>query len=236
MVAADSDTLTPPVTTVRSASAPFTITAINVAPVALNDGYTVAQGGSLSVTTACAVGKGVLCNDSDIDSPSLKAALVAGRGPSHAATFVLNADGSFTYTPVASFAGTDSFTYTAKDVDPTNAREATVTITVDDHTPPVVTLSVPAPNAQGWYTTKPVAVTVSAADPLTVTSISCTDGVNGTSVVVIPALTGGGTTLASGTLNLTAEGTHSVSCTATDGAGNTGAAVGSSPMPADRED
>ena len=232
VVAADSDTLTPPLTVVRSPAIPFTITAINVAPVAVNDVYTVAQGGSLSVATSCAVGKGVLCNDSDIDSASLKAALVAGRGPTHAATFALNADGSFTYTPAPSFAGTDSFTYTADDVDPTNAREATVTITVNDNTPPVVTLTVPAPNAQGWYTTKPVAVTVSAADPLNVTSISCTVGVNGTSVIVMPALTGGGTTLASGTVNLTAEGTHSVSCSATDGAGNTGAAAGSSPMPA----
>ena len=35
-------------------------------------------------------------------------------GPSHASAFTLNADGSFTYTPHAGFAGTDTFTYHAK--------------------------------------------------------------------------------------------------------------------------
>jgi hypothetical protein len=57
--------------------------------------------------------KNVLLNDSDPDNEALAAALVSG--PSHAASFVLNADGTFAYTPVSSYTGADSFTYQASD-------------------------------------------------------------------------------------------------------------------------
>src|SRR5262249_51742769 len=41
------------------------------------------------------------------------ATLIAG--PSHAASFTFNADGTFSYTPALDFNGTDSFTYKAAD-------------------------------------------------------------------------------------------------------------------------
>jgi len=188
------------------------------------DIYSMGQGTTLTVAAP-----GVLGNDTDDDSAVLTAAVTTA--PSHGA-LTLIADGSFTYTPTPGFFGVDTFTYTVKDVDPTNARSATVSITVSDVTPPVVTLTVPAPNARGWFTTKPVTVGVSATDPSTVTALSCVDSVNGTPSVITPILSGTGTTTAGGTLSLTAEGTHSLSCSATDGAGNTGAAMGSSAMPA----
>ena len=50
---------------------------------------------------------------------------VAGAG-----AFVLNADGSFSYTPNAGFSGTDTFTYKASDSD-LESTDATVTITVN---------------------------------------------------------------------------------------------------------
>ncbi|HEY2660316.1 MAG TPA: Ig-like domain-containing protein, partial [Caulobacteraceae bacterium] len=56
----------------------------------------------------------VLANDADHNGQSLTAALAANGGPAHG-TLVLNADGSFTYTPNAGYAGTDSFTYIASD-------------------------------------------------------------------------------------------------------------------------
>src|SRR5206468_228607 len=56
----------------------------------------------------------VLANDSTLDGAVLHAAVVSG--PSHGA-LVLNANGSFTYTPtstsVLGYSGPDSFTYTA---------------------------------------------------------------------------------------------------------------------------
>jgi hypothetical protein len=77
-----------------------TITAVNDAPMANADSYTVNQGGSLAVAA-----RGVLLNDTDDDSslPSLTA--IIERAPAHG-VLVLNADGAFTYTPVASFAWT----------------------------------------------------------------------------------------------------------------------------------
>ena len=55
---------------------------------------------------------GVLGNDSDPDGDPLTAVLVTG--PSHG-SLTLNANGSFSYTPAADFAGSDSFTYRASD-------------------------------------------------------------------------------------------------------------------------
>ena len=207
----------------------ITIGVINDAPVPnavapLADSYSMGQGTTLTVDAP-----GVLGNDTDDDSAVLTAVLATP--PEYGGTLTLSTNGSFTYTPTPGFFGVDTFTYTVKDVDPTNARSATVSITVSDVTPPVVTLNVPQPNAQGWFTTKP-SVGVSATDPSTVTVISCVDTVNGTPIGIPLVLNGAGTTTASGTLSLTAEGTHSFSCSATDGAGNTGAAIGSSPMPA----
>src|SRR5439155_5138393 len=69
---------------------------------------------------------GVLGNDSDIDSATITAVLVAG--PAHG-TLTLNANGSFTYTPAGNYAGPDSFTYKANDGS-LDSSVATVSITV----------------------------------------------------------------------------------------------------------
>src|SRR6185312_14330587 len=74
-----------------------------------------------------AVTGNVLANDTDADAGSrLTAALVAQ--PAHG-TVTLNADGSFSYTPAANYAGTDSFTYKASD-GTADSNVATVAITV----------------------------------------------------------------------------------------------------------
>ena len=59
-----------------------------------------------------AAASGVLANDSDPDGDTLSAVLVTG--PAHG-TLILNAAGSFTYTPAANFNGADTFTYKAND-------------------------------------------------------------------------------------------------------------------------
>ncbi len=55
---------------------------------------------------------GVLSNDADPNTNLLSAVLAIG--PAHG-TLTLNADGSFTYTPVPGYSGADSFTYKASD-------------------------------------------------------------------------------------------------------------------------
>ena len=68
----------------------------------------------------------VLTNDTDREGSKLTAKLISGV--SHG-TLSFASDGSFTYTPVASYTGQDSFTYTASDGAKTSGV-ATVTITV----------------------------------------------------------------------------------------------------------
>jgi hypothetical protein len=97
-----------------------TITAINDAPVAGNNTYTTTEGVPVTIVPA-----GVLGNDSDDDSP-IWGVLVTGSA--NGGTVQFNADGSFTYTPAAGFAGIDTFTYGATDSQATT--NATVTIEV----------------------------------------------------------------------------------------------------------
>jgi VCBS repeat-containing protein len=104
------------------ATVTITITPVNDAPVAVNDAYGVAEGGTLTVTPP-----GVLGNDTDAENDSLNAVLVSG--PLHASSFALNADGSFTYEHDGSETTTDSFTYKAND-GTSNSNVATVTITI----------------------------------------------------------------------------------------------------------
>jgi len=104
----------------------------NQAPLAAIDSYSTAQNTPLSVSAAA----GVLANDRDFDGNSLNAALVSG--PSHG-SLLMNADGSFTYTPDASFGGTDSFVYKANDGQADSAA-TTVNIGIGKLTQHTVTL------------------------------------------------------------------------------------------------
>lgn len=109
-----------------------TFTGHNEAPVANADHW--ATTGPLVVAAAT----GVLANDTDVDTPTaaLRARLVSG--PS-SGSLTLNADGSFTYVPVAGFKGFVTFTYVANSgswsLDPSvpmsaDSAPATVIITV----------------------------------------------------------------------------------------------------------
>jgi hypothetical protein len=96
---------------------------INDAPVAVDDAYDAVQNTPLSVAAP-----GVLVNDTDVDGNPLTAALITG--PTNG-SLALNPDGSFTYTPLFNFVGTDSFTYLAND-GTVDSAPATATITVKD--------------------------------------------------------------------------------------------------------
>ena len=79
----------------------------NTAPTAVDDSYLTSEDSPLTIGAG-----GLLANDGDLDGDALTAARISG--PSHG-TLSLSADGGFTYTPSASFTGTDSFTYQASD-------------------------------------------------------------------------------------------------------------------------
>jgi VCBS repeat-containing protein len=104
------------------ATVTLTVTPVNDAPVALIDGFTMDQGGILSVAAP-----GVLANDSDVEGSQLTSVLV--NGPAHG-MLTLRADGSFVYTPAANFSGTDEFVYKANDGG-LDSAPVTVTIVVN---------------------------------------------------------------------------------------------------------
>lgn len=119
----------------------------NDAPVAMPDGYTVRENGTLQIAAP-----GVLSNDSDANGEPLSAVLESP--PSHG-LLTLNADGSFTYTPTPGYAGSDAFTYVASD-GLLPSSPATVSLTVQPNAVPVAVgdvyatayatpLTVPAP-------------------------------------------------------------------------------------------
>jgi pentapeptide MXKDX repeat protein len=105
------------------ATVTINVACVNQAPVAVDDAYSMDEGGTLDVTAP-----GVLGNDSDADGDALTAILVAG--PLHGA-LTLNMDGSFSYTPEAGFSGSDSFTYRARDIGNADSNTAAVVITVN---------------------------------------------------------------------------------------------------------
>ncbi len=105
-----------------AATVAITVNAVDDAPVASNDTFTINEDVNLNVSVP-----GVLANDSDAEGSSLSAVLVSGV--SHG-TLTLNSDGSFQYTPTADYDGSDSFTYkvSAGGVD---SGVATVSITIN---------------------------------------------------------------------------------------------------------
>jgi hypothetical protein len=74
-------------------------------PVSNNDTFSVNEDQTLSIN----VTNGILKNDQYFDP--LIGTITTVNSPSHALSFTLNPDGSFTYTPDANYNGSDSFSY-----------------------------------------------------------------------------------------------------------------------------
>jgi RHS repeat-associated protein len=107
-------------------TATVTLTVTDAAPVANNDSYSLLHDHALTLAAP-----GVLVNDTDADGDALSTVLISG--PTHG-TLTLNANGSFTYTPTAHYAGSDTFTYKASD-GILAGNTATVTLNVTDGAP-----------------------------------------------------------------------------------------------------
>ncbi|MCU1231106.1 MAG: thrombospondin, partial [Acidobacteria bacterium] len=106
-----------------TATVNVTINAVNDAPVANGDSYSVAGNSTLTVAAP-----GVLGNDTDVDGvPPLTAMQVSG--PAHGSA-TLNADGSLSYTPALNYTGPDSIIYNAKDAGGAVSNNATININV----------------------------------------------------------------------------------------------------------
>lgn len=101
----------------------------NEAPVANDDAYIINEDETLTVTVAA----GVLANDSDLEENPITAVIISQ--PEHG-TVNLAPDGSFVYQPFVNFAGTDGFTYAARDARNSNAATVTVEV-VEQDDPPV---------------------------------------------------------------------------------------------------
>ena len=83
----------------ESAAITVPISVTNFAPWSVNDYYTVSHDRILSRTAV----NGLLSNDVDVEGDTLTVSLVTGPATG---TLILNADGSFDYTPVAATIGT----------------------------------------------------------------------------------------------------------------------------------
>ena len=150
--------------------------------------YTTDEDTVLSVSAA----NGVLANDTDADFDPLNAIQVTG--PSNAASFTLNADGSFSYTPNADFSGTDTFTYKANDgIDDSNVATATIFVRAINDAP---INNLPAPET----TTQDTALVLSTGGG---NAISISDDDAGSNPVQVTLSATNGTLTLFGTAGLT---------------------------------
>lgn len=114
------------------ATVSLTVNPINDAPVAGGNLYATVVNTPLTVNAV----DGLLANDTDIDGPALTAVL---DSTTQFGNLVLNADGSFTYTPNAAFQGSDSFTYQASDgLSLSLSTLVTITVSAGANSTPVV--------------------------------------------------------------------------------------------------
>jgi hypothetical protein len=117
------------------ATVTITVNAVNDAPVASDNSYSVSADRTLVVSAP-----GVLSNDVDADGDVLSVSLVAG--PLHG-TIVFSADGSFSYTPDLLFSGSDSFSYEVTD----GLDSVIATVTIDVVEPEGGSAALPTPVA-----------------------------------------------------------------------------------------
>jgi CshA-type fibril repeat protein len=162
-----------------TATVTVTVTAVNDAPVAANDSATTAEDTPVSGN--------VLTNDSDVDGNPLSVASFTVGGTTYAAgttatlpqgTLVVNANGTYTFTPAANFNGTlPTVTYVTSDGQGASAS-ATLAITVTPVNDPPVAVADTATTNEDTPVTIPVLTNDSDpdGDPLTVTAATAPNG------------------------------------------------------------
>ncbi len=150
----------------------------NQFPVAVNDSYGTPEDGVLTVPAS-----GVLANDSDPDGDALT--VTSASTPAYG-TLSMNADGSFTYTPVANYNGPDSFNYTIADgKGGTASASVTITVTAVNDAPMAHAQSV----STSEDTAKPITLTGSDVEGSSLTYNIVVSPAHGTLSGVAPNVT-----------------------------------------------
>ncbi len=104
----------------------FTVTPVNDNPVATGESYSVDEDATLTATLGI---DDLLLNDTDVDGDTLTVNTNPIVDTSNG-TLVLSNDGTFTYTPIADYHGSDTFTYEISDGNG-GTSQAVVNITVN---------------------------------------------------------------------------------------------------------
>lgn len=143
----------------------------NDAPIAANDTASVNEDGVLD--------DGVISTAADPDGDALTYSIAPGDGPANG-TVVMNADGTYVYTPDADFNGADTFTYTV--TDPSGESDtATVTVTVNPVNDAPVAASIQGGATEGGVVATVDLKTVTSdvdGDALTYALVTSADGLS----------------------------------------------------------
>ena len=153
-----------------STSFAVTVLAVNDAPVAFADSYSV-DGQTLSVSATA----GVLANDTDVEADTLTALLISG--PANG-SLTLQSDGSFVYELEIGFKGTESFSYQTFDGAATSATRI-VTLNVIGNAVVAPSAADPGPSTNNSSDSAEVEADTEADDATVESSVdsSTTEGV-----------------------------------------------------------
>lgn len=151
--------------TSNTATVTINVKPVNDLPLALADAATTPEDTAVPIN--------VLANDTDVDN-ALDPATVSASNPAHGSVEV-KADGSIVYTPAKDFFGSDSFTYTVKDIAGGVSQPAVVSLTVT----PVNDAPVASGDTGSTLENTPVAI------PITENDVDVDDPLNPGTIVVV---------------------------------------------------
>ena len=142
----------------------ITLTPENDAPIAVNDSYTVNEGGTLNISAP-----GLLSNDTDVDGDALRAITTPVSPPSNGSV-TLNADGSFTYVHNDSETSSDSFMYEITDDIATAAAVVNIAVTARNDAPSATNLDAAEAYSEGDSAFNLAAIVINDPDSANVTA------------------------------------------------------------------